>query len=367
MYNYTPFLKLKVSEISALKELDTVKKNKLVPFFDFPRKKPKKSRYSTSQESDKSQLFFMDLNRLESKFNNTLKWFEEFYLDNYDVEDEIAIDNKYHYYDIIDRFSKFGMIPVIALDRDPRHILSVIHGFENNLFKHKRVALRLTRDYFLNYDLFKDEIEKILESLSPHIKSFDLIFDCRVCKVGDADKVSKQITNFISNIKTQPTNVKINKIITSGSMIPASISELLKTQSELDIAREEIKIYTSIFNSYNEHYTLVFGDYGCVSPEYSDVELFDEDMQNITTAKIIYPYEDRLFIKRGGRVKSDKYQYNEFAEYIVNYCNFYRGKEYSAGDLYLFQKANYEGKSVTAASIVKPLINLHLSYMTLER
>lgn len=111
----------------------------------------------------------------------------------------------------------------------------------------------------------------------------------------------------------------------------------------------------------------MFGDYGCVSPEYSDIELFDEDMQNVTTAKIIYPYHDRLFIKRGGRVKSDKHQYNEFAEYIVTRSGFYRGQEYSAGDLYLFQKANYEGKSVTAASIVKPLVNLHLSYMILER
>lgn len=367
MYNYTPFLKLKVSEISALKELDDTKKEKMIPFFDFPRKKPKKSRYSEEQQSDKNQLFYSDLNRLESKFNNTLKWIKEFYLDNYDVEDEISIDNKYHYYDIISRFSKFGMIPVIALDRDPNHILSVIHGFENNAFAYQRVALRLTRDYFCNYSLFKEEIEDLLEDLKPHITSVDIIFDCRVCKTGDSDKISKQIKNFIANLKTHSANININKIITTGSMIPASISELLETQSELDIVREEIKIYTSVFDNYSNQFCLVFGDYGCVSPEYSDIELFDEDMQNVTTAKIIYPYHDRLFIKRGGRVKSDKYQYNEFAEFIVNDSEFYRGKEYSSGDLYLFQKANYEGKSVTAASIVKPLVNLHLSYMILDR
>lgn len=42
MYKYTPFLKLKVSEIGALKEIKESKKNGFIPFFDFPRKKPKK-------------------------------------------------------------------------------------------------------------------------------------------------------------------------------------------------------------------------------------------------------------------------------------------------------------------------------------
>lgn len=53
MYNYTPFLKLKVSEISALKELGANKKNNFIPFFDFPRKKPKKSRYSGEKKAIK--------------------------------------------------------------------------------------------------------------------------------------------------------------------------------------------------------------------------------------------------------------------------------------------------------------------------
>jgi len=367
MYNYTPFLKLKASEINALKELGENKKNNFIPFFDFPRKKSKKSRYSGDQISDKNQLFANDLGRLEANFDRSLKWITKFYLDNYDVEDEISLGNKYHYYDIISNFSKFGMIPVVALDRNPHHLLSVVHGFEQGFFTYKKVALRLTKDYFCNYSLFKEEIDELLETLDPYVSSFDLIFDCRVCKTGDADKLSKQIVNFISNLKHNSNYIKLHKIITTGSMIPPSISELLDTQAELDILREEINIYKAVLKICESDYKLVFGDYGCVSPEYSDIELFDEDMQNVTTAKIIYPYSDRLFIKRGGRVKINKYQYNEFSEYIVTKSGFYRGQEYSAGDLYLFQKANYEGSSVTAASIIKPLVNIHLSYMILER
>jgi len=38
MNRYIPFLKLKSSEILAIKELDTELKEEITPFFDFPRK-----------------------------------------------------------------------------------------------------------------------------------------------------------------------------------------------------------------------------------------------------------------------------------------------------------------------------------------
>lgn len=41
---YTPFLKMKDSEISALIELDEAQKRALVPFFDIPRRDEKDTR-----------------------------------------------------------------------------------------------------------------------------------------------------------------------------------------------------------------------------------------------------------------------------------------------------------------------------------
>lgn len=365
MYNYIPFLKLKVSEIGALIDLKDIKKDGLVPFFDFPRKKPKKSRYNTTTSKDKKELFYNDLCRLEAKYKLNLTWLRAFYLDNYDVEDDISIDGRHNYYNIIESFSKFGMIPVTALDRNTDHIEAIKYGFTEKIFKHKRIAIRLTREYFSNYLLFKEELLELVDEIKPFVDHFDFVFDCRVCKNNESIQISKQIVNFINHLMKD--DIPLGHIITTGSMIPASISELIATQSELDIEREEIKIYTSVNKNFENIKSIHFGDYGSVSPEYSDIELFDEDMQNVTTAKIIYPYSDRIFIKRGGRVKGDKHQYNEFAEYIIKVSNFYRGKEFSKGDLFLHQKANYEGKSVTAASIVKPLVNIHLSYMILER
>lgn len=50
--SYTPFLKMKDSEISALVELDDTKKQALVPFFDFPRRDEKKDTRSVSSCKD---------------------------------------------------------------------------------------------------------------------------------------------------------------------------------------------------------------------------------------------------------------------------------------------------------------------------
>lgn len=366
MYNYIPFLKLKVSEIGALKDLKDNKKNELMPFFDFPRKKPKKSRYETATLlKDKNDLFKNDLLRLEAKYELNLNWIESFYLDNYDLEDDITIDGRHNYFNIIEKFAKFGMIPVTALDRNVEHMEAIKYGFSNGDLLYKRLAIRLTKDYFSNYLLFKGEISELIHGMDQFVEFYDFIFDCRVCTQNDSTLLSKNIISFIDGLLKD--NINIGHIITVGSMIPASISELIDTQSELDIEREEIKIFTSVTKKFENVKNVHFGDYGVVSPDYSDIELFDEDMQNVTTAKIIYPYSDRVFIKRGGRVKGDKYQYNKFAEYIINDTNFFRGKDFSSGDLFLHQKANYEGKTVTAASIVKPLLNIHLSYMILDR
>ncbi|KEA51775.1 hypothetical protein DT73_16130 [Mangrovibacter sp. MFB070] len=365
MYSYIPFLKLKVSEIGALKDLKDAKKKGLVTFFDFPRKKPKKSRYGAATIRDKNDLFNSDLTRLETKFRLNLTWISEFYLDNYDVEDSISIDGRYNYFNIIETFSPFGMIPVIALDRSIKHMDAIKYGFSTKLFKHKKIAIRLTRDYFSNYLLFEEELIELINVLNPYVDNFDFIFDCRVCKKDDSTLLSRQIIAFIR--KLLENTFPIDRIITTGSMIPSSISELITTQSEIDVEREEIKVFSSVNEAFKLIREIHFGDYGAVSPEYSDVEIFDEDMQNITTAKLIYPYSNRIFVKRGGRVKGDKYQYNKFADYIINIPHIYRGKDFSKGDLFLYQKANYEGKNVTAASIVKPLVNIHLSYMLLSR
>ncbi|BCQ38022.1 hypothetical protein ERHA54_06250 [Erwinia rhapontici] len=94
MDNYIPFLKLKGSEISALKHFNSsYPEINIHPFFDFPRKKIKKSRREPSSAiQNKEMLFSADLIRLQRKFELNLNFLKSFYMDNFDVEDTIKFN-----------------------------------------------------------------------------------------------------------------------------------------------------------------------------------------------------------------------------------------------------------------------------------
>lgn len=366
MDNYIPFLKLKGSEISAIRDLDSSLKTNLLPFFDFPRKKPKKSRKEDAPTpKTKSELFSNDLFKLRRKFEINLNFLSKFYLDNFDLEDFVEHDGKYSYYSILENFGPFGMIPVVGLDRSEEHLKSVLYALKENIISDSRIAIRLCKNDFESYSICRNELIALLDEIYFSFNEIDLIFDCRICKEDSNEKFTEQILKFIQGLSKE--SYSFHRFIISGSSIPPSITELITTRSEKHISREEILIYNKIHSSMskeNREKTNIFiADYGCVSPEYSDVELFEEDMDNITTAKIIYPYNDNLYLVRGGRMKSDREQINKLAKTIVTQTHIYRGSSFSMGDRYLYDKSNGVGKLATASTIVAPLVNLHLTYM----
>ncbi|WP_286876965.1 MULTISPECIES: beta family protein [Pantoea] len=365
MDNYIPFLKFKGSEISAIKALEKKHKgNEFVPFFDFPRKKPKKSRrLDAPLPSTKDELFAKDIIRLKRKFELNLSFLKKFYLDNFDVEDTISYKGQYTYRSIIQTFGPLGMIPVIGLDRHNDHLPSILDGIRSGNLKADQIAIRLTVDDFESYKFSQKELLNLLDAVFLEFENIEIIFDCRICHSNSGHNLATMITDFINEL--QKEIYVISKFIVSGSSIPASIKDLIEPRSEKDISREELVVFQKMLLSTTQDQTskLYFGDYTCVSPDYSDVELFDEDMDNVTTAKIIYPYKNNIIVIRGGRFKSDRKQIKDLATKLVNKSHIYRGDIYSNGDKYIHNQSNGIGSAATAASIVPHLINLHLTYM----
>ncbi|POD97064.1 beta family protein [Pectobacterium odoriferum] len=365
MRNYIPFLKLKGSELSALKAMHKTHPNfEPFPFFDFPRKKPKKSRKKDAPQSkSKADLFSDDLKRLHRKFELNIKYIKEFYLDNFDIEDGILHNGQYNYYSIIKTFGPLGMVPVVGLDRHADHIVSIKAGLNGNLLSSNRVAIRLTQDDFESFSLCKKDLIELLNEIYFDFEKIDLILDCRFCKEKSSSIIYPLLINFLVSLSKEP--YKFSRVIVTGSSVPASISEVILPRTERAIFREELLIYNGVANQNGGDikFDLYFGDYTCVSPEYSDIELFDEDMDNVTTAKLIYPYDDELLLIRGGRFKTDRGQIKDLANKLIIRTRIYRGDKYSTGDKYIYEKANGIGRPATAASIVPHLVNLHLIYM----
>lgn len=344
--SYVPFLKFKTNEVAALKELDNVLHENLTPFFDLAR------RDDMDEENFKKMV-----KQLFRKYQINLTKLAAFYLDNYDIADSLVIDSQENYKFVLDSFITSKIIPVVGLDRSPKRNQLVFDYSKK--FLSSTVAVRLTNED-LDYDLIQDDLEELLEACFKLFSKVDLIIDNRVCLNANSDDRANEIIEFIDAILVD--NV-FNKIIVSGSSIPASIREILDTGEQKELERNEIKIFRSIKQKHKDIY---LGDYTVVSPNYSDVKVSGELMGKVSTPKVFYAFDDTLFVTRGYAFDTNPRglkQYNDLSKIVVSQ-SFYRKKENSFGDNYIYEQAHeLSKKNATPSSIVKPLVNIHISYM----
>jgi hypothetical protein len=348
--NYVPFLKFKGNEVAALKALDKELKVGLTPFFDIPKR----------DEMTEDDFASMVTKAAKSAAAN-LENIEAFFLDNFDIADELLIDGNDNYAFILEAFKDLPFIPVIGLDRTAHRNQLVFGGRAAGIIKMDTIGIRLHGDDFLNFELVRDELDDLIAPNKKLFNNWVLILDNRFCLYSDVKKRSADLTNFIIAISRV---YSFERVILTGSSVPASISEILAVGADLNHHRVELDIYRSVRNGTKE-FDINLGDYTVVSPLYSDANIPKEAMQNVITAKITYSYKDVHYFARGASIKTHPrgpLQYNDIAKHIISKA-FYRGAPYSFGDQFLDEKANFIGNNVTANSILKPTINLHMAFM----
>lgn len=350
MDNYVPFLKFKPNEIIALGELDSDIFESVVPFFDYPR--------PNSEKTDDD--FISDVERLSRSVKKHISNVQEMYLDTYDYDHDSEFDGKYSYYKLIESIENIKVIPVVSIDRSQKHINSVLDLVADGVVEEDIVALRFTIEDFMNYEVVKDEILEMLSEVFEAFDEVDLLFDCRVCTSFENEVVCQSIYDFAISFGQDHS---VRKMVVTGSSIPASISEVLSVNSEHYMDRKEIQIYRGVVDLAKGREDFIFGDYATVSPNYSDVNVLPEMMQNIMTAKLTYSFEDRHFFIRGGGIRTNGYQqYFDLAEQLVS-KDFFRGEDYSTGDAYFEQKSRREGSNCMPGTIIKPSVNAHITYI----
>lgn len=343
--SYTPFLKFKVNEVAAIKALDSALHRVLVPFFDLPR-----------MDGLVESSLVKKIDDAYRKYEINLKLLPAFYIDNFDIDDSITIQGRHNYYYLLQKFSPSKIIPVVGIDRSPSHNQAV---FDNaTQLQSNTVAFRVTAEN-LDYILYEDEIKDLVEKCFECYENIHLIIDNRVCFNIDVPQKTQEISDFINKI-TQ--DIVFNKIIVTGSSIPASIRDLLAPGASDVFPRHEINLYRALKIV---HPSIFLGDYTVVSPHYSDIKIEGELMRKVTAPKLFYPYADSMYITRGHAIDTHLRgvkQYNDLSAAIVA-KPFYRQPVKSFGDKYLHEKANNRGKDATPSTIPKPLVNLHITYM----
>ncbi len=351
MNNYVPFLKFKTNEIGALGTLMPNLQEKTYPFFDLPKK------------NGMSEASFAEMvGKLEKAYKKHLKKLPAIFIDNYDIDDSIKISGNENYALVVEKFGLHNaFVPVIALDRPKARNDLVFQAKAAGQIASSAIAVRLQPDDFQSYAVIEDDLKNFQSQGSNLFSYWTLIFDNRVCTNVDPVQRSAQINKFLQKAAG---NIQIQAVIVAGSSFPASISELMKVQTEIHHPRRELDIFRPVAQA-AYHQSIFLGDYTIVSPLYSDVSIPVEAMQNVIAAKTIYSYGDTHYVVRGGALKTHRrgrLQYNDIANRIVSQ-KFYRGFGYSSGDLFLHEKASLQGAGVTPSSILKPTINAHITYM----
>ena len=351
MNNYIPFLKLKTSEILAIKELSSELKEVVTPFFDFPRK-----------DNFDEDNFKNTTEKMVRSVTRHLSSIPGFYLDNFDIDSTFEIDGMNNYEYLLLSFNNCRVIPVVSIDRYDGHIGSVYNLKNEGEIESNVLAIRLVPEYFESYMAISDDIDDMLGEVIELFDYIDLIFDCRVCLNQDWRRISSDIINFAQSISEI---YPIRKFVVTGSSIPPSISDITGVESQRIYTRAELRIWNEVNSALGDSLPLTIGDYGIVSPNYSDIDIIPEAMLNVTAPKIFYSFENNHFIIRGGALRTHPRgfaQYFDLAEILVSE-EFYRGRDYSFGDDFLYEKSNSVGSNVTPSSIIKPTINAHVSFM----
>ncbi|MEC8811213.1 MAG: hypothetical protein VXY23_07885 [Pseudomonadota bacterium] len=345
--NYVPFLKSKQNEIHALAEMASDILPSICPFFDYPKK----------QNGDTADNIGKSINRLVKKFEKHLKNINGFYFDIYDIDDEIDIDGKHIYAFLLEAFSSFPIIPVVSIDRSDAHQESVVNTKKNSLIDSDVIAFRVTPEDFQSFQVVRDDIEDILSEPFSLFESIDLVFDCRICTNAKIEKIADEIANFSNSFSQR---FPVRNIIISGSSIPASVAEVLSSNSEDYVQRIEMDIYNTAQKLWRDK-ALVFGDYTTISPDYSDADIPPEQMQNRTTAKLTYSFDNQHYFIRGGSLKTKgRDQYFDLAAELCGKDFFRKGN--SPGDIYFEEKSNRQGGQCWVSSFIKPSINSHMTY-----
>lgn len=301
--------------------------------------------FSNYTEEEYKQL----IKKLINKFKLNTQEIPLFYLDDYDIDNDLFVNGEQSYGFVIKQFQFFPFIPVIGIDRSLERNEIVFSNKE--YIQSDTVAIRIVGDDLQTglFD-FKNLAKKAKENFS-HI---ELIIDLKILpEAADLSDYFGKISKFLQKVED------FSKIIITGSSIPKSIGELVSTNQIKNITRKELELFKMLNATYPN---LIYGDYTIVSPYYSDVDMPAEMLLNITAAKVIYSYEKFHHVYRGETLKSGNYQqFKDFCEDISTQ-SFFRGVNYSYGDNFI-SNAKDRDSNITQSSILAPTINAHISYM----
>lgn len=352
MIKYVPFLKFKQNEIQGVGVLDDAIRNQIVPMYDVPRSEV------VMTEGEVLERLRIAGKNLKSGRKKSISY--KFFVDNFDIDDTIDLGGVSQYRAILNYLSDYAIIPVLAFDRHPDHNVAALEFVKAR--PGTEVGIRLQMMDLDSYNLTKSNLNALWVDLAAaNPQSVVLLLDLRI--IEETVETKKKVERFLAGFQK---DFQVTAVVMSGSVVPASIGGLVKTGNEVNIDRKEYLLWRSI-NSSPAYSNILFGDYGIVSPEYSDADIEPELISGLSAPKVFYTYHEKFFIARGKRFKTHKYtQYFDISDKLVDQV-FFRDPTYSFGERYIHdrsKKAAVRSKSTgSLGSWIKTSTAAHITFV----
>jgi Beta protein len=348
MSPYIPFLKTKSGELNAMSLLAPKVKQSICPFFDFHRRKPD---YIPETYAGAALGIAKSL---KTHWGTD----QEFYFDDLDIGQKFKVNGEHQYAFMLKALKELKVIPVVALDRTI-HNDAVAQLKRDGEIASAIVAFRAEKEDFEDFKAKEDVIDYDLGAVFKKFKAIDLIFDCRLCTGMNPSETAQQIADFAQKFGKA---YDVRRVIVTGSSIPATLGDVVKAKSTEIVPRHELAIIAKARGLCDAD--VIAGDYATVSPFYSDKQFKPELLQKVTAPRLIYSFNHSHYIRRGASLESggqDQY-FGMTKELCVQ--KFFR-EDFSFGEVYFAEKTKRIGKNASNASVVKPSVVAHVTYMVM--
>jgi hypothetical protein len=345
--NYVPIMSPKQGEFRAIKELSQEALDRITPLFDIHR--------ISLKGGEKDKTLDKHIETIIKHFKNSWPPEKVFLLDYslLDLNDRMA--NGIHPLEYLSKeLREANMIfhLTIGLDRDHAY-MDVVKSLilENSSVE---LCLRLLKDDFDDIQEAEIKINQMFSYLEIEPYECHLIVDFKHIEENDIDNIIDLLSEFNQQISFH----KWISFVLIASAFPVDMSKI-PADSHTSIKRIEINLWQTA----NRAALLIgrkpkFGDYCIVNPEKPDIDL----SRMRAGGKIRYTTGDTWEIIRGhGFHKGEKYkQYHSLSKKLVE-SDYFLGKDYAWGDMYIEQCALRQVKSGNLTTWIAVDTNHHLT------
>lgn len=248
-----------------------------------------------------------------------------------------------------------SVTPVYGLERNDDLWASLgplVKGFGNGF------AFRLRRDDLVDYQA--DETWASVLEYSAQMGlgegEVDLILDLASLSDTDPGDAKELVVSFLSH------NSRVNRyrsVILASSSALRTVGDVAKDGMS-EVTRGELHLWSDLWNDLPDDVRPVYGDYGVVHPDFSDL-----GPNKYMNAKIRYTVGDKILYFRGHGLQhpvKDYEQYHDIAKSVVADPR-YRTRDFSVGDKYLDNCAKRLTKPGAPGPWIAADMNHHMTYV----